>query len=152
MVFEAKEKFMSYTRFAIYYVPPQNGALSDFGAAWLGWDVRSGTHSTMFSLHGLDDITMTPRKYGFHGTLKPPFRLKEGTTREKLEQAVLKMSKGLAPAICDGLQVQSIGHFLALAPVGDPSEIARAVWFLARQDSKFITGSTISANGGQFFS
>ncbi|MEO0910363.1 MAG: SDR family oxidoreductase, partial [Pseudomonadota bacterium] len=32
---------------------------------------------------------------------------------------------------------------------GDPLEIARAVWFLVREDSKFITGSTISINGGQ---
>lgn len=33
--------------------------------------------------------------------------------------------------------------------LGDPSEIARAVWFLIREDSNFITGSTISINGGQ---
>ncbi len=33
--------------------------------------------------------------------------------------------------------------------LGDPSEIARAVWFLVREDSNFITGSTISINGGQ---
>ena len=33
--------------------------------------------------------------------------------------------------------------------LGDPGEIARAVWFLVRADSNFITGSTISINGGQ---
>jgi acetoacetyl-CoA reductase len=33
--------------------------------------------------------------------------------------------------------------------LGDPLEIARAVWFLTREDSKFISGSTISINGGQ---
>ena len=35
--------------------------------------------------------------------------------------------------------------------LGEPEEIARCVAFLASEDSGFITGSTISANGGQFF-
>lgn len=34
--------------------------------------------------------------------------------------------------------------------LGEPSEIARAVVFLASDDAAFITGSTISANGGQY--
>jgi len=36
--------------------------------------------------------------------------------------------------------------------LGEPEEIARAVVFLASDEAGFITGSTISANGGQFFS
>ena len=35
--------------------------------------------------------------------------------------------------------------------LGEPAEIARAVVFLASDDAGFITGSTISANGGQYF-
>ena len=35
--------------------------------------------------------------------------------------------------------------------LGEPSEIARCVCFLASDDSGFINGSTISANGAQFF-
>jgi acetoacetyl-CoA reductase len=35
--------------------------------------------------------------------------------------------------------------------LGEPDEIARIVTFLASDDAGFITGSTISANGGQFF-
>ncbi|MBI1170281.1 acetoacetyl-CoA reductase [bacterium] len=35
--------------------------------------------------------------------------------------------------------------------LGEPEEIARCVAFLASDDAGFITGSTISANGGQFF-
>lgn len=34
--------------------------------------------------------------------------------------------------------------------LGEPDEIARCVVFLASDDAGFITGSTISANGGQF--
>ncbi|PJN96145.1 beta-ketoacyl-ACP reductase [Amaricoccus sp. HAR-UPW-R2A-40] len=36
--------------------------------------------------------------------------------------------------------------------LGEPEEIARIVVFLASDDAGFITGSTISANGAQFFS
>ena len=35
--------------------------------------------------------------------------------------------------------------------LGEPEEIARTVVFLASDEAGFITGSTISANGGQFF-
>ncbi|OIQ07454.1 MAG: beta-ketoacyl-ACP reductase [Rhodobacteraceae bacterium CG2_30_10_405] len=34
--------------------------------------------------------------------------------------------------------------------LGEPEEVARCVVFLASDDAGFITGSTISANGGQF--
>lgn len=36
--------------------------------------------------------------------------------------------------------------------LGEPEEVARCVVFLASDDAGFITGSTISANGGQYFS
>ncbi|CDZ27232.1 beta-ketoacyl-ACP reductase [Neorhizobium galegae] len=45
-------------------------------------------------------------------------------------------------------------RILPLIPVGrlgEPEEIARCVVFLASDDAGFITGSTLTANGGQFF-
>jgi acetoacetyl-CoA reductase len=42
---------------------------------------------------------------------------------------------------------------LPLIPVGrlgEPEEIARCVVFLASDEAGFITGSTLSANGGQY--
>ncbi|PCJ81823.1 MAG: beta-ketoacyl-ACP reductase [Hyphomicrobiales bacterium] len=44
-------------------------------------------------------------------------------------------------------------RIIPLIPVGrlgEPEEIARCVVFLASDDSGFITGSTLSANGGQY--
>jgi acetoacetyl-CoA reductase len=35
--------------------------------------------------------------------------------------------------------------------LGEPEEIARCVVFLASDDAGFITGSTLTANGGQYF-
>jgi acetoacetyl-CoA reductase len=34
--------------------------------------------------------------------------------------------------------------------LGEPEEIARAVVFLAADDAGFITGSTLTVNGGQY--
>jgi len=44
-------------------------------------------------------------------------------------------------------------NIIPLIPVGrlgEPEEIARCVVFLASDESSFITGSTVSANGGQY--
>jgi acetoacetyl-CoA reductase len=35
--------------------------------------------------------------------------------------------------------------------LGEPEEIARCVAFLVSDDAGFITGSTLTANGGQLF-
>jgi acetoacetyl-CoA reductase len=40
---------------------------------------------------------------------------------------------------------------IPIGRLGEPEEIARCVVFLASDDAGLITGSTISANGGQFF-
>ncbi|MBN2740224.1 MAG: beta-ketoacyl-ACP reductase [Rhodobacteraceae bacterium] len=46
---------------------------------------------------------------------------------------------------------ESIIAQIPVGRLGEPSEIARAVVFLAADDAGFITGSTITANGGQYF-
>ena len=47
---------------------------------------------------------------------------------------------------------ESIIAGIPVGRLGTPEEIARCVVFLASDDAGFITGSTISANGGQYFS
>jgi acetoacetyl-CoA reductase len=46
---------------------------------------------------------------------------------------------------------ESIVEQIPTGRLGTPDEIARCVVFLASDDASFINGSTISANGGQFF-
>jgi acetoacetyl-CoA reductase len=46
---------------------------------------------------------------------------------------------------------ESIIAQIPVGRLGEPEEIARCVVFLASDDAGFINGSTISANGGQFF-
>lgn len=127
---------MSYARFAIYYVPPK-GPLAEFGATWLGWDVLSGGEVAQFDVPGLRDITMTPHKYGFHGTLKPPFRLRDGQTADALQAAVARLAEGLAPAVCDGLKLTRLGRFLALTPYGSLDGLQRVAGACVRDIDQF---------------
>jgi acetoacetyl-CoA reductase len=46
---------------------------------------------------------------------------------------------------------ESIIGMIPAGRLGEPEEIARCVSFLVSDDASFINGSTISANGGQFF-
>ena len=122
---------MSYSRYAVYFTLPQ-GALSAFGAAWLGWDAVQGKALAAPDVSGLPkpahEITATPRKYGLHGTIKPPFRLvegmAEGTDAAGLKAALEDFCAGQAPVVLEGLHLSRLGHFLALTPEGDQSALA----------------------------
>lgn len=127
---------MSYARFAIYYVPPE-GTLAEFGATWLGWDVVTGRDVPQFDVPGLHDITMTPRKYGFHGTLKPPFRLADGQTQGALEKAAAGLAGGLEPATCEWLKLTPLGRFLALTLQGDQAGVRRVAEACVRDLDSF---------------
>lgn len=127
---------MSYTRFAIYYVPP-TGSLATFGASWLGWDTELGRRTVQFDIPGLDNITATPRKYGFHGTLKPPFRLAVGQSLARLKKATARVAQGLAPAVADSLELSVIGRFLGLTPTGDLSGLQHLAASVVRELDHF---------------
>lgn len=115
---------MSFRRYAVYYTPPP-GPLADFGAAWLGWDIARGCAVAQrpADFTGLPDVTETPRRYGFHATVKPPFALAVGTDADALAAALTDLARSLAPARADGLRLSRIGRFLALTPLGDSSDI-----------------------------
>ena len=116
-----------FPRYAIYYAPAP-GPLADFGAAWLGWDAQAGCavpHPQVPGLPGpVHELTRQPRKYGFHGTLKPPFRLAEGQGPQDLAEGVRLLAARLAPVRLEGLQPAQIGGFVALTPVGDVAPLA----------------------------
>ena len=54
----------------------------------------------------------------------------------------------MVAAVPENVLAKIVGN-IPVGRLGDPLEIARAVWFLVREDSNFVTGSTISINGGQ---
>ncbi|MFT3988444.1 acetoacetyl-CoA reductase [Aestuariivirga sp.] len=57
-----------------------------------------------------------------------------------------EMVKKIAPEVIE----KRILPLIPVGRLGEPDEIARAVVFLASDQASFITGSTLSANGGQY--
>jgi len=54
-------------------------------------------------------------------------------------------------AIPEKVLNEKIIPHIPVGRLGEPEEIARCVVFLASDDSGFITGSVLTANGGQYF-
>lgn len=110
-------------RYAVYYAP-EPGPFADAAAHWLGWDPTSGASVLQPDL-GLDMAALTadPRKYGFHGTVKPPFRLAEGLGLADLQKATAAMARDLPAIKMPGLQFLDLEGFLALVPQGDTAAL-----------------------------
>lgn len=108
-------------RYAVYYAPPE-GAFARRAAEWLGWDAVRGVAVSGLPPaglpEGLGDICADPRKYGFHGTIRAPFRPAEGVGRAEIEAAVAALAARLVPVVCDGLVLENLQGFLALTPEG----------------------------------
>lgn len=87
-------------RWALYFAPPARGPLARFGADWLGWDAQAGRARAGMELAGLprpwDEITVGPRKYGFHATLKAPFPLAADRDPVALDAAITALAADFA--------------------------------------------------------
>ncbi|MCX8503686.1 MAG: DUF1045 domain-containing protein [Alphaproteobacteria bacterium] len=111
-------------RYAIYYAPEPSTKLWQFGSSVVGYDAVDGTDQAVpafaDSLSGRwHELTSEPRKYGFHATLKAPFHLAQGVDEMALMVAIERFSQTARAAIMEGLEVASIGPFIALRPFGD---------------------------------
>jgi putative phosphonate metabolism protein len=106
-------------RYAVYF-SPRAGAFATRASTWLGRDPATGATLTQPELPGIDAgaITQEPRRYGFHGTIRAPFRLAEGMAPADLQQAVSALAARLAPVTCTGLRLENLHGFLALTPEG----------------------------------
>lgn len=115
-----------FRRYAIYFAP-RDGAFAGAVASWLGWDPVAGAAVAHPRLDGLpapvEMLTAEPRKYGFHGTIKAPFRLAQGVGRGDLEFAVARLAARLAPVVMPGLRLAALKGFVALLPEGDESDL-----------------------------
>jgi putative phosphonate metabolism protein len=114
-----------WRRHAIYFAPPSGSGLARFGAAWLGWDPEAGIETPGVELCGLprSERVAAPRRYGFHATLKAPFRLAEGCDVAGLDDATAEVAGGCRPFELR-LRLGGLGAFLALVPEGAPPELA----------------------------
>ncbi|SMP35825.1 Protein of unknown function [Shimia sagamensis] len=94
----------------------------------MGWDPVSGQSMAHPALKGLprdiSEITASPRKYGLHGTIKPPFHLAEGKSAEGLSSDFESLCSKLAPIRLNGLVLARLENFIALKVNGDQKRLA----------------------------
>lgn len=111
-------------RYAVYFAP-RAGDFAARAAEWLGRDPATGRTVPQPELPGIDAtaITKDPRRYGFHGTIRTPFRPAEGMDAGDIGQAVATLAASLAMVSCTGLRLVNLHGFLALTPEGCEAEL-----------------------------
>lgn len=106
-----------HPRYAIYYAPEPGSPLDSFGRSWFGPDAAGPPKGTgKLSAARIAELSESSRRYGFHGTLKPPFALNPVTSLESLLQAARVFARTLSPVEIPPLELAIIGKFIALTP------------------------------------
>ncbi len=86
-------------RYALYFVPPESSAWGRFGADWFA------------------RVPEAPRRYGFHATLKAPFRLASDACVSDLLSGLRQYCGAQQAFTLPPLKVTLLDDFLALVPV-----------------------------------
>ncbi len=104
-----------FHRYAIYFSPRRDEPLAEFGRRWFGFDTET-LKPTPEELRWPvpTGLLRTPRRYGFHATLKAPFRLREGRSERELFDAVQTLAAEWAPQELGLLTPRELGSFLTL--------------------------------------
>ncbi|WP_417516112.1 DUF1045 domain-containing protein [Minwuia sp.] len=115
-------------RYAIYFAPPPEDGLGRLASQWLGRDAYSGARVEMPGIAGLDTSeiashTSAPRRYGFHGTLKAPFRLAEGAREDDLIEALQRFAASTQSFMLPQMRIARLGRFFALVPAAPSAEL-----------------------------
>ena len=114
-------------RYAVYFAPAPDSPLHEAGSAWLGRDAVSGEVIRQPEIDGMSAdwlaaLTDDPRRYGFHATLKPPFRLKRGSDLDGLKAAAQTMADGTAP-FSVRLVLRRLSGFFALMQAASKADM-----------------------------
>lgn len=112
---------MTMPRYGLYFTTPSDVPLSASAVSWLGYDAWSGNAVSHAPSTGIPDerlraITAAPRKYGFHATLKAPFRLAPDHDEGSLLDAMEMFAEKHTSVVIDRIECRWIGPFLALVP------------------------------------
>jgi putative phosphonate metabolism protein len=104
-------------RYAIYFTPQEGCALARFGGSVLAGESEAWAG---IAPDGVVGLVADPRRYGFHATLKAPFRLAPGREARGLAAALEAFAAGTPPVAIGPLVPRLLGRFVALVPA-EPS-------------------------------
>lgn len=130
-----------FQRHALYFAPPEGSDLARLGAAWLGRDAAGGVPGAAPVVatggRALADLTASARRYGLHGTLKPPMRLAEGRGADELIETAAAWAARRAPVPLGRWVLAPLGPFLALVPDAQPAALTAFAADLVRDLDAF---------------
>lgn len=106
------------TRYAVYAIPGGDGENAP-GAARHLYD----TAARWYAREDMQDVTVNPRSYGFHATLKAPFRLAGVVTEADLQAFTTAFAAQRQPVVIPAPEPGTLGAFRALIPTGDQARI-----------------------------
>ncbi len=111
----------AFPRYAVYYAPNEGETLWSLGSAWLGRDAHADSAMPHPEIHGfspgaLAALTVSPRRYGLHATIKAPIHLAEGSGEAEFLNAARDWAADDPPFDLPGLAVGTLGGFVALLP------------------------------------
>ncbi|MDB5529809.1 MAG: hypothetical protein JWR51_2912 [Devosia sp.] len=107
-------------RCAICFTPPADDALTIAAARWLRRDPYTGARIA-WPVEGLVEtdhafLTAAPRRIGFHGSLKAPFRIADEHGVSDVQAALVKFCRRVPPLTVDAMRIALIENFFALVP------------------------------------
>lgn len=115
-------------RYAVYYAPGRDSPWWSFGASWLGRDEERDLPLPrppvgVGDARGMDAITALPRRYGFHATLKAPFRLREGVSANDLQARLQSFARGRRAVALGPLAPIWLDGFVAIVPMAEDAAL-----------------------------
>ncbi len=139
------EKYLTIPyRCAVYFVPDIHSAWWRAGSEWLGRCAATGQPMAQPQLAGISPqeqwaCTAEPRRYGWHATLKAPFKIMPGENLRSVMSVLRELAKTLPAFDLPALNVSTRDGFLALRPDGDLSQINRTAAACVRALHRFAT-------------
>ena len=138
-----------YSRYAIYYAPPKESSLEEFGRYWFGWDPLNAklinnkqriNYLNRFGIKNLKNIdknVLIAKKYGFHGTLIPPFKLNKNYSTNTLFKKTEDIAKKFKKFKFYKFKLKRINNFYAFVQNKKNSNINKISNRLVKELFKF---------------
>lgn len=139
---------MTFVRYAIFWAPHADDPLTAFEQAWFGRGAKTSEGNQTETAAGLktagapdessafplkEILTLeaelaarairVPSRYALHGTMKAPFRLREGVKQSELTEAMAAFCACRRRVVTGKLRLHRFPRFLALVPESETVEL-----------------------------
>lgn len=129
-------------RYAIYYAPATTDSLWQKASHWLGRDCHQNCELAQPSIEGITPVdqyeyTASPRRYGFHATIKAPFQLAANTNIDAMRRELKAFARVQKPVEIGKLKLHQIGKFIALVPADQSEDVTRFAQKVVRHFDRY---------------